>query len=223
MKNNILLLTLLLVSLSDILFAVNPYKAGDSLQIFAKTGLRIREAPNGKVMDVLPYGESVVMLQDQPTTGQQSIDHMNGYWVKVGWNDMEGYVFDAFLSILPAMNPNATDLQYYCHQHFKVISDKRSVDSNGDSIRQTEFRYKGQKIVYNERFNSPDAEMFFGIGKLVFSNISLEEVFLLFLMTYGYDTNFGSKIRPTRQLYDFPDYARTFGFDNSGIHWNWSH
>lgn len=86
------------------------YTIGDTLNIFALSGLKMREEgnANGKVLSSMKFGEKVVVLDTFSTgnKGKQTIEGFAGRWIKVRYEAIEGYVFDGFLSALPVPKMN---------------------------------------------------------------------------------------------------------------------
>ncbi len=103
-------------------FAIDFYQPGDTLWIWAKKGLNIREQPDvhSGIIDVAENGGHVIMLDYQNRafpyttegiresvhwiTDKEKVDYpgfeLTGYWAKVSYKDQVGYVFDAYLSKL---------------------------------------------------------------------------------------------------------------------------
>jgi len=90
------------------------YKAGDKLNVFAVSGLTLRDKPDikgGKVAAV-PYGASVTVLAEDLFKNPYQSTEMKGFdikgnWVKVQVNGKEGYLFDGFLLKLAAPKENS--------------------------------------------------------------------------------------------------------------------
>jgi YD repeat-containing protein len=70
----------------------------DIRYVNTEDGLRLRGKDNlaGEVIALLPYGESVNLLETRGET--QSIDGATGKWNRVFWNKQDGFVFGGFLS-----------------------------------------------------------------------------------------------------------------------------
>ncbi|MEL6660937.1 MAG: hypothetical protein AAFR36_31080 [Bacteroidota bacterium] len=104
------------------LYGINSYVKGDSLYVIAKSGLNLRTGPNrySVVRTIIPYGDQVLSLEQRHPYGvrmeeldsvriippmkwknSEQITHaywMTGRWVKVQYQELEGYVFDGYLS-----------------------------------------------------------------------------------------------------------------------------
>lgn len=100
---------------------------------WAKNGLNIRlqNDINSEIVGKIPYGQSIEVIPTQALKEYQlSIDapfkqgdayQLAGYWVKIRHGTIEGFVFDGYLSYLPAVglvkdqqgNEYANDLLTY--------------------------------------------------------------------------------------------------------------
>jgi hypothetical protein len=95
-------------------YCIYNYNQGDELIVWAKSGLNLREEPNiqSKVITKIVLGETVVAqggkdlgvggleIKDKQTLadGKGFTMTLRGRWVKVKFNDFEGFLFDAYLS-----------------------------------------------------------------------------------------------------------------------------
>ena len=93
-------------------YCINNYKQGDELVVWAKSGLNLREEPNiqSKVISKIGLGETVVAQEGKKFQNLKIIDKQTladgqrftmtlwGSWIKVKFNDYEGFLFDAYLS-----------------------------------------------------------------------------------------------------------------------------
>ena len=93
--NRLLFCLQLMLSVLPIASSSPIYRAGDTLQVLATSGLRLRDEPGGgKVLANLPYGTSVVARQPHWEGEELRIEGIKGRWRKVDWKGAEGYVFD---------------------------------------------------------------------------------------------------------------------------------
>ncbi len=81
---------------------VQYYKAGQDIYILALSGLNLRAAPNSKGSKImtLPYGAKVKVVELTDKLFQSGA--VEGYWIKVSFQDKQGYIFDGFTAPLPA-------------------------------------------------------------------------------------------------------------------------
>ena len=100
MKN--LMCFVLIVFLSQVSWANNPEPK--SLSVIAFSGLKIRSTPSidGRVLDVVAFGEKVTVLEESELS--ETIEWIRGNWIKVSYHNIEGFVFDGFFDRLPYPN-----------------------------------------------------------------------------------------------------------------------
>ena len=119
MKNRSFLIVIITVLsiLPQFAFSANQYYAGDTLYVWARSGLNMRDSADIKAgkIQTLPFG-TMVIVQDSKYPFEQetqkirvinsrTIDgqkhpgySLQGNWIKVITGDTEGYLFDGFLS-----------------------------------------------------------------------------------------------------------------------------
>ena len=96
--------------------ANSTYDWGDTLHVWATSGLNMREGPRTDFpkMKKLEYGDKVQVIDDYLRSTPLSITVikkskksaafvMKGHWVRVIIGNQEGYVFDGYLSRLPVL------------------------------------------------------------------------------------------------------------------------
>lgn len=100
--------------------AIDWYNTGDELFVLAPSGLRLRKAPeqSSSVLATVPYGASVTALSP-PDGDRFEVDGIEGIWLKVKFKNQEGYLFDGYLSQLPAPAENCNSLLEYAEMNFK--------------------------------------------------------------------------------------------------------
>ena len=206
MKTKSILIVAMFFIYSIPVFSINQYNAGDSLFVWAKSGLSLRIAPNadsGKIK-VLPFGALVIpqsdkwltMLDDNPDhileTNQFKVTNklfkgvkIYGTWVKVTIGEIEGYVFDGYLSTM--ISPNSDD-QYGFLEYLKrtlKVSEIMEKTSEGE-VGENRLVFEGG-IFYRDNVGEGAFDF-----QIVFSDLSFEEGFLI--------TNyfFGEEIKVTR-------------------------
>jgi len=71
--------------------------------VAAKTGLSIREKPQtgAKVLDKIPYGTKITLLESDEEWVSIITEGMQGYWKKVQYNNKTGYIIDSYLMPWP--------------------------------------------------------------------------------------------------------------------------
>ncbi len=93
-----------LVTLVTVTTKANYFTNAESAYVTAPSGLTLREAPNrtSRILEVIPFGESVNIILDEGFVPKsERIDWIEGQWIKVNFEGLEGFVFDGFLSHLP--------------------------------------------------------------------------------------------------------------------------
>jgi len=125
-------------------FAIEYYTPGDSLWVWAKSGLNVREMPNdsSKILGRATHGSQIIMLEYQDRSlpykieeingrieiiNNENIHHpnfeLNGYWARIKYKGITGFVFDAYLSKLPTFIGHQYEKQD--NEDFHVLSLKR--------------------------------------------------------------------------------------------------
>jgi len=110
----------------------------NQLNVFATSGLSLRATANstGQMLTVIPFGESITSIE---TLGKnETIEWMNGEWVKVRYLHHEGYVFTGFTSMLPPpimdfeLTQEDLDLTYpllaWAEYHFDEIRNSDTIE-----------------------------------------------------------------------------------------------
>jgi hypothetical protein len=109
------------------------YKPGDKLYVYTHDGLSLREQADakGKLIEVVAYGEEVVVLADSQPRALFTSSNIPGAWVKVKCHDKLGYMFNGFLSKLRPIKNSAVerfreDVYNYLKQEFKSIKETKT-------------------------------------------------------------------------------------------------
>jgi hypothetical protein len=161
--------------------AIGSYAVKDTLYVLGVSGLKLRNSPKlaAGTMTVVPYASQVIVKEI--TVVNESVEEAPGYfikgsWVKVGYGNKEGYVFDGYLSSLPppAINEKSikgdTTLENYLLRRFVQIGETMK-SAKGNETNQRFSR--GIKLT--KRFSEKTGEM----GRAVIDDIFLEEGFLI--------------------------------------------
>ncbi len=184
------------------------FKDGETLNVWATWGLNMRDKPDAKAtkLAAIPYGAKVVV---QPNIGIKipfEVEEFKGFtvkglWLLVKYGDKEGFVFDGFLSRLPAPIPTEQDLAEatYLHQQIGEVGQKYEVkiwirDEMLDTSRfvRPNEKYKEEDIQsYKQKYKQGILYSYFqGEGGsssvLELSNCTLYEAYLI-VKTYNYD------------------------------------
>lgn len=85
------------------------FKEKETLYVWASKGLNMREKPDAKAMKTgtIPYGSKVIVQSNIGLKIPFEVEEIKGfvvkgYWLLVKYGNTEGFVFDGFLSRLPA-------------------------------------------------------------------------------------------------------------------------
>ncbi|MEO1258534.1 MAG: hypothetical protein AAFZ15_07045 [Bacteroidota bacterium] len=195
--------------------AYKEYSVGDTLYVWALSGLSLRAAPSTDSLrkSVIPYGAALV-IENHPTGFLQvkimdpmpheerkrwgfwtwsSIKdnclelrpfHLKGHWVQVKYGNETGYVFDGYLSRLPAMKyvskkKVGSNISYLKRENFVDYAAREFglVEKTGYEKPETSnYQYTFRRgISFSGRSQENYSESCF-----VFNDITLEEGFLFF-------------------------------------------
>jgi len=164
--------------------AIDNYKSGDLLSVFAISGMNLRDAPKGTVLQKMPYGTTVRALESKRSGSTERIEGIAGNWVRVSYNNMEGYVFDGFLSKLPAPADDIDGLADYTKRYFSPISNYIHLSYldgfMGATASGTQLFWFGQDTLAfgNDYYYEGSLEY------MSLTNISMEEGYLLLRALY---------------------------------------
>ncbi|MBK6995101.1 MAG: SH3 domain-containing protein [Lewinellaceae bacterium] len=127
MKNTILIIICLGIYIAGS-SAQARYQVGDSLFVWAKSGLNLRIKPSidAPKLTVIPYGNTIEVIDTAIQTLSHSIViakpkekdgfRLKGFWVMVKYGEKVGFAFDGYLSKLPVVD---------------ISKDKKETEFNG--------------------------------------------------------------------------------------------
>ena len=75
-------------------YSIQSYAAGQQLNVLTSSGMNLRDAPKGTVLQKIPYGARIKTLQAKSTANPETIEGIQGNWVKVEYNGAMGFLFD---------------------------------------------------------------------------------------------------------------------------------
>jgi len=110
--------------------ALRTYSPGTRYFVLAsKLNMRVEPALGTDLVTSIPYGSQVTIAQDQGTAVPLTSEGMPGQWVAVEFSGLRGFVFDAYLSPLPAPPQGSRGLADYAN----AVLDKTGTgkDSGG--------------------------------------------------------------------------------------------
>lgn len=199
---NKILKVMLVVIISFTCFA-KEYKEGDTLYVWANSGMNFRKTPSptGEIIMPLKYGTRVeVIKQDKRIPfsyplfkNKEGVEAfiLKGHWLKVRVGEKEGYVFDKLLLKYPTCDYFNKE---YVINYFKKNFGVRLVEDKLEEVKDEEdeiyniytMRYasKDEKTVINfDISNGYDYYSVHDIGSITVSDMEFDEA-ILFLSTF---------------------------------------
>ena len=216
-------LTAMLVKLATAT-GITSYSQGDTLYVWAMSGLTLRETPDlkGNKLNAAPYG-SIVVAQDwkffndenkiqvEAAPGHKSGQTVSppvilqGRFAPVLFQGEKGYVFDGYLSKFPP--PQYKIGEFGEHKNWRCFEIM-------DAYGAREFGLKSQKIVRESGDMYGTVKSVFGngmvidrwcgkgeTGRIILPDLSLEEGFLFFSLFENYEQQVR---RPSSDPQDYP-------------------
>lgn len=130
------------------------FKEGETLNVWATSGLNMRDKPDAKAAKIatIPYSSKVIV---QPNIGVKipfEVEEfkgftVKGYWLLVKYGDTEGYVFDGFLSRLSAPDKEKSkNLLSYLEKEIGKIGEKYDVQIYDGKSDTNHVAKKGEKF-----------------------------------------------------------------------------
>jgi len=122
------------------------YTPGDNLYVLAISGLNLREKAdiNGKLAVKVPYGSELTVLKDTAKPVVFSFDNIDGHWVYADYKGKKGYIFDGYLSTLPAPELSE-DSQYplldYMHNLSESCGPPEQSEEGGEGLMTSIEKY----------------------------------------------------------------------------------
>jgi len=162
------------------IYSIDSYQANEILNVLTISGIRLWDETEGNVLQKVPYSARVVTLESKNFNYPKTMEGIKGAWVKVNFNGNVGYVFDGFLSSLPAPNLSDENLGVYVKREFRAISNEiplsflkdNELGESGSNVLFLE--WKNQKCAYEESFYYEG-----GGESLCIPGVSMEEAYLL--------------------------------------------
>ncbi|CAM3637626.1 SH3 domain-containing protein [Mucilaginibacter galii] len=164
MKYAYLLLVLIVLSVATTQGSVR-FNRGDKVNVWVLKGIKLYKSPDSKstITSTIPYGVSVEVLStgtDSLKAWQGKITNditpvpvtLKGYWLKVKYGQIEGYVFDGYLSKMPCLklneNGSPEEVDTYIKRNYKGYT-KRMIKKvvQGVDSEETTYYYKGAIIL----------------------------------------------------------------------------
>lgn len=208
-------------------FAATLYQPGDSMYVWAKSGLKMRIEPSlkGDKILTIPYGTKVKIdsyKEELPevkvrVVKAQKIDgmeyksfYLKGHWCRVNYLGTEGYIFDGYLSKLPTfdLEPylNNSEVKHsvtqsfedYANEHFGLLQ-KLDFEKQPQLISPVSLRkIYGNGMIIEEGVSRSGWKQ-----RIILPGMSFEEGFLLFSTKYNFEeyaANNGEEIYPVYSI-----------------------
>jgi hypothetical protein len=177
-----------------------------SLWVAAKSGLSIREKPSttAKVLDKIPYGTKISLLNTEEESVSVITEGMQGYWEKVSFNNKTGYIVSSYLLPLPPPKLSTVkEMQDYFKQVYTPFGTKLVVKS-GQRENIEEGGYEQHKQLYK---NGAEWHKFmgyeYGSDTWFLPDLTMQQGFILLRLIPEFNAVFGEKD-------EFPISDRTF-------------
>jgi len=182
-----LIIFILLIS-SSLSYGSNPLTEGQEVSVVANSGLSLRAAPSvfSEVLEVIPFGESVIILEDKELSERNTerIEWVDGKWSLVSFEGIEGYVFDGFLSPLAVplkefeLVDESFDFSYairsWMDYHFTEVKAADTIISESDFARIIHYYDDNQRMIEKDQSNYYSVE-------LTLDNVRIMDVYHLLL------------------------------------------
>jgi len=201
MKKYHLILLLILLATAEWVTAQNR-----SLWVAAKSGLSIREKPSttAKVLDKIPYGTKITLLNTEEESVSIITEGLQGYWEKVNYNNKTGYIVSSYLLPLP---PPKTGTVKSMDDYFKQVYTpfgSKLVIKEGQRENIEEGGYELHKQLYK---NGAEWHQFmgyeYGSETWFLPDLTMQQGFILLRLIPEFKEIFGEKD-------EFPLADRTF-------------
>jgi len=141
--------------------------------------LRLRAMPtiDSKIIASIPNQKEVEILKND--NNEVILNNITGKWVKVKYNDFEGWVFDGYLIKVYNFYPDDESMYYQCNSEdlylnrFKRLGKRKNLKINEQQSETSKFEDS-----YEENITSKTIVYFGGAySTVVFPNKSIGEVF----------------------------------------------
>lgn len=199
------------------------YQPGDSMYVWAKSGLKMRAAPDlkGDKILTIPYGTKVKIdsyqealpavkvrvVKAQKIEGMEYKSfYLKGHWCRVIYLDTVGYIFDGYLSKMPTLELapyfKETEIQQTVQESFEEYADKHfgllqrlDFEEHPALVNPVSLRkIYGNGMIIEEGISRNGWKQ-----RIILPGMSFEEGFLLFSTKYNFEdyaTTKGEEIYP---------------------------
>lgn len=196
------LLFLMSVCCLPALPAIDRYAPGDTLYAWAQSGLALRREASLKAAKLtgIPYGAALLVLNEKSGKGLNNVEveavpgfsgngslspavTLRGMFARVVFRGDTGWVFDGYLSRLPAMRytadkntgkPVFENFDEYATRNFGILVDEKHGTFEYAGPESTTKKIFGNGIMVDTRVSKS------GESRMILPDLSMEEAFLIF-------------------------------------------
>ncbi|OSZ81400.1 hypothetical protein CAP36_09245 [Chitinophagaceae bacterium IBVUCB2] len=166
------------------------------MYVAAKSGLSIRETAdaNAKVLDKIPYGTKISLIDEDGGWKEIITEGLTGYWRKVKFNNKTGYIVDSYLFPWPPPKlATVKDMKQYLAQVAAPFGQQLIIRS-GKTAEMTESGWELKKQLYkngaeHQEFNGYE----YGSDTYFLPGFGLQQGFLLCRLITQFQEVFGEK------------------------------
>ena len=195
----IVIVILAIGTTSKALITPPPFMVGETLTVFATSGLKLRATPDVEslVLDKVDYGSEVKVLELDTANTSFSIEWATGNWLKVEFEGTIGYLFSGFISNLPVpefyveLEPGsfADMIEYYAFLSFHQNELSDTIESKASTRVLDKFE-EGHVLVRKDfgQYNETTLKL---------KNVRIMDAYHLFramLMESGYLKSFNTNL-----------------------------
>ena len=219
----IILMIIISFLFTQLSVAATMYQPGDSMYVWAKSGLKMRVSPDlkGDKILTIPYGTKVKIdsyqeelpavkirvVKAQKIEGMEYKSfYLKGHWCRVSYLDTIGYIFDGYLSKMPTFELapylKETEVKQMVQESFEDYADKHfgllqrlDFEKNPTLVYPVSLR----KIYGNGMIIEEGASRSGWKQRIILPGMSFEEGFLLFSTKFNFEeyaTTEGEEIYP---------------------------
>ena len=207
----IILMTIISFLFTQLSVAATMYQPGDSMYVWAKSGLKMRVSPDlkGDKILTIPYGTKVKIDSYQEELPEikvrvvkaQKIEgmeyksfYLKGHWCRVTYLDTVGYIFDGYLSKMPTfeLTPYLKEtvvermvqmsFEEYADKHFGLLQ-QLDFEKNPTLVKPVSLR----KIYGNGMIIEEGASKGGWKQRIILPGMSFEEGFLFFSTKFNFE------------------------------------
>ncbi len=183
---------------------------GDAMYVAARSGLSMRESPDAaaKVLDKIPYGTKVSLIDEDGGWKEIITEGLTGYWRKVKFNNKTGYIVDSYL--FPWPPPKLTtvkEMKQYLAQ-VSTLFGQKLVTRSGKTAEMTESGWELKKQLYKNGAEHHELNGYeHGSDTYFLPGFNLQQGFLLCRLIGEFKDVFGEKDK-------FPTASKKFKKDD---------